>query len=67
MVFVHCGQIDGPDLRTVDLLARVTLRARRAGNQARLAFVSKELLQLIAFVGLDGMLLLAAGFPPRNG
>ena len=66
MVFVHCGQIEGPDLRTVDLLARATLRARRAGSQARLAFVSRELLQLIAFVGLDGMLLVAAGFPPRG-
>ena len=65
MVFLHCGQIEGPDLRTVNLLAGATVRAKRAGSQARLAFVTKELLQLIAFVGLDGVLLLAAGFPPR--
>ena len=66
MVYLHCGHIGANDLRTVDLLARATVRAKRAGSQARLAFVSRELLQLIAVVGLDGVLLVAAGFPPRG-
>jgi hypothetical protein len=66
MVFLHCGQIDGPDLRAVHLLAGATLRAKRAGSQARLAFVSRDLLQVIAFVGLEGVLIVAAGFPPRS-
>ena len=65
MVFLQCGQIEEPDLRTVHLLARATLRAKRAGAQVRLAFARKDLLQLIAFVGLDGVLVVAVGFPPR--
>lgn len=66
MVFLDCGQIKEPDLRTIHLLAAATLRARRAGAQTRLALARRELLQLIAFVGLDGVLIGGAGFPPRN-
>ena len=65
MVFLHCGQIGRPDLRAVNILAAATLRAKRSGNQARLAFASTELVDLITFVGLDGVLKVAAGFPPR--
>ena len=66
MVYLHCGRIEVPDLRTVQLLAAATLRTRREGGQTRLAFVSSELRELIAFVGLDGVLVVAAGFPPRS-
>lgn len=66
MVFLHCGQIEVPDLRAVHVLARAALGAKRAGVQARLAFASGELRQLIAFTGLEGVLRVAAGFPPRD-
>ena len=66
MVFLHCGQIEGPDLRTVQMLAAATLRTKRRGGQTRLAFVSRELRELIAFVGLDEVLVVAAGFPPQS-
>jgi hypothetical protein len=66
MVYLHCGRIEVPDLRSVQVLAAATLRTRREGGHTRLAFVSSELRQLIAFVGLDGVLVLAAGFPPRS-
>jgi hypothetical protein len=66
MVYLHCGRIEAPDLRTVNLLARATLAARRAGGQALLAFVSEDLRRLISFVGMDGVLVFAAGFPPRG-
>ena len=65
MVYVHCGRIEVPDMKSVQLLATATLRTKRSGGQTRLAFVNKELQQLIAFVGLDGVLVIAAGFPPR--
>jgi hypothetical protein len=58
--------MEAPDLRTVSLLARATLNARREGGQARLAFVGLELRRLISFVGLEGVLVFAAGFPPRG-
>jgi hypothetical protein len=66
MVYLHCGRIGVPDLRTVQALAAATLRTRREGGQTRLAFVGPDLRQLIAFVGLDGVLVVAAGFPPRS-
>ena len=66
MVFLHCGQLEGSDLRTVHILARALVRAKRAGMQARLAFASRELVQVIAFAGLDGVLRTGSGFPPRS-
>jgi hypothetical protein len=66
VVFLHCGRIEAPDLRTVNVLARATLSARRGGGQALLAFVSQDLRRLISFVGLDEVLVFAAGFPPRG-
>ena len=66
MVFLHCGRIEAPDLRTVSVLARATLTARRGGGQALLAFVGLDLRRLISFVGLEGVLVFAAGFPPRG-
>ncbi len=45
-----------PDAVTVDVLARVQLAARRVGFDARLRDASDELLDLIAFAGLAGVL-----------
>jgi anti-anti-sigma regulatory factor len=44
------------DLATIDALARLQLAARRAGLELRLCHASPELVELIAFVGLDEML-----------
>ena len=55
-----------PDLGAVQRLARTTLRARRHGWETRLLYVSMELVQLIAFVGLERVLRVAAGYPPRG-
>ena len=43
----------GPDAVTVDALARLQLAARREGCQIRLCNASDELLELVAFMGLE--------------
>ena len=44
------------DAVTVDALARLQLAARRNGCQVRLCNASGELLELLAFMGLDDVL-----------
>jgi ABC-type transporter Mla MlaB component len=44
------------DAVTVDALARLQLGARRHGCQVRLLNASAELLELVAFMGLDDVL-----------
>jgi ABC-type transporter Mla MlaB component len=45
-----------PDAVTVDALARLQLAARRTGCRVRLRNASDELLELLAFMGLDDVL-----------
>ena len=45
-----------PDAVTVDALARLQLAARRRGCQVRLRNASRELLELVAFMGLHDVL-----------
>jgi ABC-type transporter Mla MlaB component len=45
-----------PDGATIDALARLQLAARRRGCQVRLNSASNELLELLAFMGLDDVL-----------
>ena len=45
-----------PDAVTVEALARLQLGARRTGCQVRLLNASKELLELVAFMGLNDVL-----------
>ena len=45
-----------PDAVTVDALARLQLAARRHGCTVRLRRASRELLELVAFMGLDDVL-----------
>jgi anti-anti-sigma regulatory factor len=45
-----------PDLRTIDVLARVQLAARRAGLELRVRHVPPELRELIALCGLGDAL-----------
>jgi ABC-type transporter Mla MlaB component len=54
---VRC-EVDGvePDAVTVDALARLQLAARRHGCRVRLCGASDELLELVAFMGLEDVL-----------
>ena len=54
---VRC-EVDGvePDAVAVDALARLQLAARRNGCQVRLCGASDELLELVAFMGLEDIL-----------
>jgi hypothetical protein len=54
-IAVDAGAL-APDAVTVDVLARVQLAARRVGLETRLRGASDELLDLIAFAGLAGVL-----------
>lgn len=45
-----------PDAVTVDALARLQLAARRHGCRVRLRHASSELLELLAFMGLEDVL-----------
>jgi ABC-type transporter Mla MlaB component len=45
-----------PDAVTIDALARLQLAARRHGCQVRLRHASRELLELLAFMGLRDVL-----------
>ena len=45
-----------PDAVTADALARLQLAARRTGCQVRLRKASRELLELVAFMGLTDVL-----------
>jgi anti-anti-sigma regulatory factor len=45
------------DLAIVDALARAVLNARRAGARVRVVNASPELRELIAFAGLEDVLL----------
>ena len=51
------GDVRRADLATVGALARAELNARRTGRRLRVVNASAELLELIAFVGLEGVLL----------
>ena len=51
------------DLATVDALARASLNARRFGARVRFTDASPALQELIAFVGLDDVLV---GRPERQ-
>jgi ABC-type transporter Mla MlaB component len=54
-VVCDVGGIGRVDAVAVDALARVTLTARRLGCTVRLRHASDELLGLVAFMGLDGV------------
>ena len=48
--------LSGADVETIDLLARLQLAARRHDRTLRLLHASPALRELIAFVGLEGVL-----------
>jgi ABC-type transporter Mla MlaB component len=45
-----------PDAVTVDALARLQLAARRRGCQIQLTYASPDLIDLVAFMGLEDVL-----------
>jgi ABC-type transporter Mla MlaB component len=55
---IACCDVAGvdPDAVTVDALARLQLAAKRAGCQVRLRRASSDLLELVAFMGLEDVL-----------
>ena len=55
-----------PEVVTVDALARLQLGARRSGVELRLHHASRELLELLAFVGLREVLRLEPGGQPEE-
>ena len=55
-----------PDAVTVDALARLQLGGAGARLELRLLDASAELIALIAFVGLDGVLRVEAGGQPEE-
>jgi ABC-type transporter Mla MlaB component len=55
VAFCDVGGVE-PDAVTVDALARLQLAARRSRCQVRLRNASKELLELVAFMGLKDVL-----------
>ena len=56
VVVCDVGGLGRADAVAVDALARVTLVARRLGCTVRLRHASDELLGLVAFMGLEGVL-----------
>jgi anti-anti-sigma regulatory factor len=55
-VMLDCAHVDEADMSAVDCIARQVLDARREGCECSLRGASGELLELIAFAGLDGVL-----------
>ena len=55
------GAIVAPDAVAVDALARLQLTARRLGRELRVRRASRELQDLVAFMGLSGVVSLGAG------
>jgi STAS domain len=60
-VFVICdvSRLTTPDAVTIDVLARLQLTAHRLGRRLELRQASPELLALLAFMGLGGVVQLS--------
>ncbi len=65
VIVCDVGGLTRPDAVAVEALARLQLTARRLGRRIRLRGASAELLDLLAFVGLRGVLPLCP--EPRAG
>lgn len=56
VVILDCARMQESGLAAVERIARTQLEARRRGRELMLRNPSEELLELICFVGLDGLL-----------
>ncbi|MGZ4133241.1 MAG: STAS domain-containing protein [Actinomycetota bacterium] len=59
-VVCDVGALIHPDAVTIDALARLQLAARRLGRDLRLRHASRDLQELLAFLGLDDVMPLSA-------
>ncbi len=67
MIVCDVAALTANDVGVVGALARLALEARRIGLDLRLARVPPELAELIAFAGLDAVLLgVEAGRQPEQ-
>jgi hypothetical protein len=55
-----------PDALTIDVLARLQLAARRAGQEVALRGASLELLELLELFGVTGVLRVEVGGQPEE-
>jgi hypothetical protein len=60
------GALTSPDIRAIDMLARLHLCVRRLGGDLVLRNCSRELLELIAFAGLRDVLRVEPGRQPEE-
>jgi hypothetical protein len=67
LVLCDVGSVVDPDAVTIDALARLQLTARRLGRQIRFHRACGELVDLLAFVGLSGVLSVDAALPLHLG
>jgi hypothetical protein len=58
---IEAGALTNPDLATVEAVASLQLSARRLGCSMRLRHPPRELLELLALVGLGDVVLPNAG------
>jgi ABC-type transporter Mla MlaB component len=61
------GTLADPDAVTIDALARLQLTARRVGSQIGLRNASRELRELLDFVGLSSVVPLSRGSRVETG
>jgi hypothetical protein len=68
LVICDVGSVDGPDLRTVDALARLALISGRFGRPVMLRDAAPELRELLDLAGLAGIVpcVPASGGEPRR-
>jgi hypothetical protein len=63
MVVCDVGSLARPGAETVDALARLQLTIKRCGNRLRLANADDDLVDLLRWMGLDGVLSLLGASP----
>lgn len=61
LIVCDVGRIVAPDAVTVEALARLQLTARRFGRHLTICRASQELLDLMTFIGLAGVLSVESG------
>jgi ABC-type transporter Mla MlaB component len=65
VVVCDVGRIVAPDAVTVEALARLQLTARRSGRHLTICGASQELVDLMAFIGLAGVLAVELSVTPN--
>ncbi|HCT79411.1 MAG TPA: hypothetical protein DGG94_05045 [Micromonosporaceae bacterium] len=66
VIICDVGAVIEPDAAVVDAVARLHLTARRLGRQIRLQHANARLRDLLALMGLDGVLPLGLSLQPQR-